>query len=315
MSGQGEFREDVEVHKGADRLHSAQGGVHTDSPTMDTQDRTDVYTRITSEIIADIEAGADEWRMLWHHDGSSIAHPTNISSGKAYCGVNTLALWISAQAHGFRSDIWGTYRQWQALDAQVRKGERASTVVLWKEFAARSDDDAVGDDEQPQRRRFARAFSVFNSSQVEGFTLPTTPILPHSERIPHAEAFIGALGIPVSFGADAALYRIDLDHIFMPDFDVFCDAVAHVGTCVHEAAHATGAEHRLDRDFTKRFTRQALAVEELTAELAAAYILADLGLAHHPRPDHAAYVASWLKVLKDDARAIFTAASKAQAAD
>lgn len=281
---------------------------------MDTQNRTDVYTRITSEIIAAIEAGAGEWRMPWHHDGSSIARPINISSGKAYRGVNTLALWIAAQAHGFGSGIWGTYRQWQALDAQVRKGERATTVVLWKEFAAHSDDDAVGDDEHPQRRLFARAFSVFNSSQVEGFTPSAAPILPDSERVPHADAFISALGIPVTFGADAAYYRIDLDHIFMPAFNVFRDAVAHVGTYVHEAAHATGAKHRLDRDFTKRFTRQALAVEELTAELAAAYILADLGLAHHPRPDHAAYVASWLKVLKGDARAIFTAASKAQAA-
>ncbi|RWK73934.1 zincin-like metallopeptidase domain-containing protein [Mesorhizobium sp.] len=281
---------------------------------MDTQNRTDVYTRITSEIIAAIEAGAGEWRMPWHHDGSSIARPTNISSGKAYRGVNTLALWIAAQAHGFGSGIWGTYRQWQALDAQVRKGERATTVVLWKEFAAHSDDDAVGDDEHPQRRLFARAFSVFNSSQVEGFTPSAAPILPDSERVPHADAFISALGIPVTFGANAAYYRIDLDRIFMPDFNRFRDAVAHVGTYVHEAAHATGSKHRLDRDFTKRFTRQALAVEELTAELAAAYILADLGLAHHPRPDHAAYVASWLKVLKDDPRAIFTAASKAQAA-
>ncbi len=281
---------------------------------MDTQNRTDVYTRITSEIIAAIEAGAGEWRMPWHHDGSSIARPTNISSGKAYRGVNTLALWIAAQAHGFGSGIWGTYRQWQALDAQVRKGERATTVVLWKEFAARSDDDVADDDEHPQRRLFARAFSVFNSSQVEGFAAPAAPMLADSERIPHAEAFISALGIPVTFGADAAYYRIDLDHIFMPDFNVFRDAVAHVGTYVHEAAHATGAKHRLDRDFTKRFTRQALAVEELTAELAAAYILADLGLAHHPRPDHAAYVASWLKVLKDDARGIFTAAGQAQAA-
>lgn len=163
---------------------------------MDTQDRTDVYTRITSEI----EAGAGEWRMPWHHDGSSIARPTNISSGKAYRGVNTLALWIAAQANGFGSGIWGTYRQWQALDAQVRKGERATTVVLWKEFAARSDDDAVGEDERPPRRLFARAFSVFNSSQVEGFTPPAAPILPDSERIPDAEAFISALGIPVTFG-------------------------------------------------------------------------------------------------------------------
>lgn len=100
----------------------------------------------------------------------------------------------------------------------------------------------------------------------------------------------------------------------MPRFDVFWDAVAYIGTYVHEAAHATGAKHRLDRDFSPRFSRQALAIEELTAELTAAFILADLELAHHPRPDHAAYAASWLRLLKDDPRAVFIAASKAQAA-
>jgi antirestriction protein ArdC len=257
-------------------LGTGPGG--TGVPIMTTQDRTNVYARITAEIIAAIEAGAGEWRMPWHHDGSSIARPTNVSSGKVYRGVNTLALWIAAQTHGFGSGIWGTYRQWQAINAQVRKGERATTVVLWKEVAARDDDSGVGDEETAQRRLFARAFSVFNSAQVDGFTRPAAPILPDSEHIPHAEAFIAALGIPVTFGANAAYYRIDLDRIFMPNFSAFHDAVAHIGTHVHEAAHATGAEHRLDRDFSTRFTRQALAVEELTAELTAAYVLADLGV-------------------------------------
>lgn len=100
----------------------------------------------------------------------------------------------------------------------------------------------------------------------------------------------------------------------MPAFEAFTDAAAYVGTLIHEGAHATGAPHRLDRNFGERFGPETLAVEEATAELTAGYILADLGIAHHPRPDRAAYVASWLKVLNDDPRAIFTAASKAQAA-
>jgi antirestriction protein ArdC len=87
-----------------------------------------------------------------------------------------------------------------------------------------------------------------------------------------------------------------------------------MGTLLHEAAHATGAKHRLDRNFAERFKRDSLAIEEICAELTASFVLADLGIAHHPRADHAAYVASWLRALKDDPRAIFTAASKAQAA-
>jgi len=55
-------------------------------------------------------------------------------------------------------------------------------------------------------------------------------------------------------------------------------------------------------------------MEELVAELGAAFLCADLGISSEPRPDHAAYLTSWLNVLKADSRAIFTAAGKAQAA-
>lgn len=87
----------------------------------------------------------------------------------------------------------------------------------------------------------------------------------------------------------------------------------YYGVAIHECGHATGARHRLDRDLTGRFGSRSYAAEEMCAEMAAGFVLADLGIAHHPRPDHAAYIASWLEVLKDDPRAIFTAASKAQA--
>jgi antirestriction protein ArdC len=100
----------------------------------------------------------------------------------------------------------------------------------------------------------------------------------------------------------------------MPPCESFHEAAEYYGTHLHEAAHATGAKHRLDRNFNQRFGRDALAIEEAIAELTASFVLADLSIAHHPRPDHAAYIASWLRVLKHDPRAIFTAASKAQAA-
>ena len=155
---------------------------------------------------------------------------------------------------------------------------------------------------------------MFNIAQVDGYEPKPVAPLPETERFTHADAFIGALTIPVTFGVYDAHYRIDLDHIFMPPFEAFHDAAGFYGTILHEAGHATGAKHRLDRNFNERFGRDARAIEEATAELTASFVLADLGIAHHPRPDHAAYVASWLRVLKDDPRAIFTAASKAQAA-
>jgi antirestriction protein ArdC len=277
--------------------------------------RQDIYTRVTAEIVSAIEAGAGDWHMPWHHDGSAITRPANVASGKAYRGINTLALWIAAQAHGYGSGLWGTYRQWNMLGAQVRKGEQATAIVFWKRIGQTKDEPETDASDGEDRRRFvARGYAVFNRSQVDGYDPSEQPVLPESERVAHADAFLAALNIPVTYGAEAAYYQIAADRIFMPDFSAFHNAAGYVATLAHECAHATGAKHRLDRDFGARFSREALAVEEITAELTAALILADLGLAHHPRADHAAYLESWLKVLKRDTRAIFTAASKAQAA-
>ena len=276
-------------------------------------ERADVYSRITTQIVAAIEAGASDWRMPWHHDGAATTRPQNVNSRKRYRGVNVLALWIAAEASGYSNGLWGTYRQWASLGAQVCKGEHGTTVVFWKQAASRAEDDR-DDGEAGPGRMFARAFTVFNLAQVEGYEPEPMAQLPESERFGHAEAFVEALKIPITEGAYDAHYRIDLDRIFMPCFASFRDASAHMGTLLHEAAHATGAKHRLDRNFAERFKRDSLAIEEICAELAASFVLADLGIAHHPRPDHAAYVASWMKALRGDPRAIFTAASKAQAA-
>jgi antirestriction protein ArdC len=281
---------------------------------MMAQDRADVYTRVTAEIIAAIEQGAGEWHAPWFHDGTSAARPTNISSGKRYRGINTVALWVAAVAAGYGDGLWGTYRQWQDAGAQVRKGERSTTVVLWKQFASSEPADDDGDDEGGRRRMFGRAFSVFNVAQVDGYERPPTDTLPENERLAHAEAFIANLDIKTVFGGSEAYYLPSSDTVFMPDFASFRDAASFYGVLLHECGHASGSKMRLDRDLSGRFGSAAYAAEECCVEILSGFVLADLGIAHHPRPDHAAYVASWIKVLKDDSRAIFTAASKAQKA-
>lgn len=282
---------------------------------MSLPEPTNVHARVTDAIVAAIEAGTGTWRMPWHHCGANISRPTNVASRAPYRGINTVSLWAAAHASGYTSGVWGTYRQWQALGAQVRKGEHASLGVLWKEVRASRDDRTDdGDDASDRRPLFARAFSLFNADQVDGYAPEPQPVLPESQRLAVAEAFIAALGIDTVYGAASAYYHIAEDRIHMPDFSAFRESHGFYATYIHEAAHATGAAHRLDRDFSARWTRHALAMEEATAELTAAFLLADLGIAHEPRPDHAAYIASWLQLLKDEPRAIFTAASKAQAA-
>ncbi|ULJ74540.1 ArdC family protein [Rhizobium gallicum] len=276
--------------------------------------RADVYSRVTAEIIAAIERGTGEWRAPWFHDGASIARPTNIASGMRYRGINTLALWAAGFAAGYGDGLWGTYKQWHGAGAQVREGERSTTVVLWREIATSRQEDGDDADDEGRRRMFARAFSVFNVAQVDGYERPPVQGLPESERLAHAEAFIVNLGIKTEFGRLEACYRPSADTVFMPPFTAFRDAASFYGVWLHENGHASGAKHRLDRDLSGRFGSAAYAAEECCVEILSGLVLADLGIAHHPSPDHAAYVASWLKVLKNDPRAIFTAASKAQQA-
>ncbi len=207
-----------------------------------------LYARITAQIVAAIEAGAGEYRMPWHCSDPSVARPTNVASGKAYRGVNRLVLWIAAQSGCHPSGLWGTYRHWQALGAQVRKGERATTVVFWKEIgSARSQDD--DQDENERGRRFlARGYSVFNRAQVDNYEAEAPAPLPEAERIGHADALYSNLGITTIDGGSEAYFLPSSDRIHMPSFEAFEDPAAYYSVLYHEATHATAAAHRVGRD-------------------------------------------------------------------
>ena len=285
--------------------------------SAEAESRADIYQRITERIAAAIEAGAGEWRMPWHPgvDGTAPVFPVNAATGRPYRGVNVLALWAAAQAEGYPSAMWATYRQWAELGAQVRKDERSSPVVFWKISDKEEQEDAdEGAEDGRQSRVFARGYSVFNAAQVDGYTSPALPALPEAERIGHAEPFFAAIGADIRNGGSRACYIPSLDQVKMPSFEAFRDPVAYYATLAHEATHWTGHAKRCARDLRGRFGEEAYAAEELIAELGAAFVCADLTLTPEPRPDHAAYVASWLKVLRSDKRAIFTAAAKAQQA-
>ena len=135
-----------------------------------TETRADVYSRITDQIAAAVEAGSGSYRMPWHHDGTATSRPINLASGKPYRGINVLVLWATADAHGFTQGLWGTYRQWLAVGRQVRKGERGCVVVLWKQITNGDDGDEHIEGEGHGRRAFARAFTVFNIAQIDGYT-------------------------------------------------------------------------------------------------------------------------------------------------
>lgn len=286
--------------------------------TTKTKQRFDVYEAVTNQIITAIEAGAGQVAMPWHRSGAAITRPKNISTGNAYRGVNTIALWAAAEIGGYAEGLWGTYRQWQDRGAQVRKGETSSLIIFYKEFA-RDDDDAGEDGQTNFDRRFmVKASRVFNVEQVDGYEredidVSADPIDP----IASADAFIQATGATVTEGGERAFYNRTTDAITMPDRFRFMDTATSTATeswysvLLHELTHWTGAETRMAREFGERFGDDAYAMEELVAEISAAFLCADLGITAEPRPDHAAYIDHWLRIMKGDKKAIFTAASAA----
>ncbi len=279
-------------------------------------EKQDVYQKVTDSIISAIEKGVGNWRMPWHTSGRHAFSPINVTSRKAYRGINTLCLWSAAEAKGYESGEWGTYKQWQERGAQVRKGEKATTVVFWK-FANASTETQDGEETPAvtsSRLLFTRGYSVFNAAQVEGYAPKADPETTKLARIVNADAFFSGIGADLRHGGNRAYYSVSSDHIQMPPFQAFVENLSYYSTLAHEHTHWTAKSDRCDRQLGKRFGDSAYAAEELIAELGAAFTCAHLGLSTEPREDHAQYLQSWLRVLKADKRAIFTAASKAQQA-
>lgn len=279
---------------------------------MNTEKR-DIYQQVTEIIVKAIEDGAASYRMPWRTSGGFPYSPINAVSKKAYRGVNVLLLWAMAQNAGYKSGLWATYKQWQELGAQVRKGEKSSHVVFWK-FFDKDEDEGSSKEGKSRKIPMARDYSVFNAEQVDGFAPIAEAKLTREERIESADAFFKGLGVEVQPGGNRAYYEVLTDSVHMPEFQAFKEPLFYYSVLSHETTHWSGATSRLNRDLSGRFGTEGYAVEELVAELGAAFLCAELGLPTDPRQDHAPYIASWLKVLKNDKRAIFTAAAKAQEA-
>jgi antirestriction protein ArdC len=278
----------------------------------------DTYQTITDKILAAIEAGVGDYRMPWHRHGPTISRPLNAATGKTYQGVNVVALWADATAKHFGSGYWATYRQWQQLGAQVRKGAKGSPIVFFK--ALEQGEKEPSEDEDPKPRLVARTSWVFNAEQVDDWTPPTSEKQNEVEIREHVEAFVAATGADIRYGGNHAYYDVPGDYIAVPAPEQFVPTDTSSATegfysvQLHELVHWSGAGHRLDRVLRRRFGDEAYAMEELIAEFGAAFLCADLHIANEPRLDHACYVSSWLKVLNGDRTALFTAANKANAA-
>ncbi len=267
--------------------------------------KTDLYKKVTDQIIDLMETHGANWSKPWSAENLP-ALPMNAVTKKTYRGINILLLWSA------RHTVWASYKQWNSVSAQVRQGEKGTKIYFFMPI----EKDKIGDTGKKTKERFLilREYTVFNADQVDGYEFNAPEIVTH-DTIKECETFAANTGANINQdGGDRAFYRPATDSVHMPPLAAFRDAESYYATLFHELTHWTKQTQRCDREFSKRFGDQAYAMEELVAELGSAYTCAAIGISTTPRPDHAQYLNNWIKVLKEDNRAIFTASSKAMKA-
>lgn len=264
-----------------------------------------IYQEITDSIISELEKGAIPWVKPWKADSSA---DKNVLSQKPYQGINRLILGMSSMARGYTVPVWASYKQWESLGANVRKGEKGTRIVFFSPVT--KENKQTGEKEN---YAVLKAYWVFNALQVDGIEItPSETPTGSFNSIERAEERIVKTGALISHGGDAAFYMPSQDRIQLPHKSAFDNESSYYATAFHELTHWSGAAHRLDRTKGKRFADPAYAFEELVAEMGAAFLCQDYGIQGELR--HAGYIQSWLKACKDDSRAIFKASALAQKA-
>jgi antirestriction protein ArdC len=274
----------------------------------------DIRQVITDKIITLLERGTTKTGPRW--TGSKAASlPINAKTGEAYHGINVLLMWAEMSERGYAVSRWLTYNQAAELGGQVRKGQKSVMCVYYQTVQKKDDGQ---DDDDGESYFLVKPFWVFNVAQIDGLAADITAPAPAKDfdANQEAEQILTTSQARIDYGFDKAFYSSRHDRIFLPERERFTTPENFYATALHELTHWTGHESRLNRQFGKRFGDDAYAIEELVAELGSAFTVGQLGMIDATVETHADYVNCWLKVLKGDKRAIFTAASQAaKAAD
>ena len=298
-----------------------------DRPSEERPQKRDFRQEVTDNIVQMLEKGVAPWQKPWEARGNSLGMPMNPTTGKAYRGGNAIHLIATALRRGYDDSRWMTYKQAAENGWQVRKGEKGTQIEFWeaKQAEAKSsaptsregEDGSEKPERQEDRRLIHRVYTVFNAKQIEG--VPAHQPRQHSafEAVRAGEQILQNSGASIAHDqADRAFYSRGGDSIHLPPKDSFKEASGYYGTALHELAHWSGHPSRLNRSTlteSYRFGDVNYAKEELRAELASVFLAAERGIPHDPE-QHAAYVGSWIKSLKEDKNEIFRAAHDASAA-
>ncbi|MDE2184650.1 MAG: DUF1738 domain-containing protein [Alphaproteobacteria bacterium] len=278
--------------------------------------RSNLYQDVTDAIVRELEQGAVPWVKPWSAASAPLGMPRSAASRKFYSGINVLILWDAVLRRGFASQEWLTFRQALNLGGHVRRGEKGTTICHADSFIPKAERERAAESgEAANVVPFLKRFVVFNIEQCEGLPahiVPKPKPVPPSEQNDEADALIAATGARLVEGGGEAFYHQGEDFIRLPFREAFLSPADYYCTALHELGHWTAHPSRLNRDLKHRFGSSAYAREELIAELTSTFLCAHMNIA--PQIRHAGYLGHWLQILKEDARAIFHAASQASKA-
>jgi antirestriction protein ArdC len=265
--------------------------------------KTTTYDEITNRIIELLNQGVVPWRRPW-----TSGRPLNLHTAQPYHGINTLVL----SSAPYESPYWVTFHQARERGGSVRKGERGWPITFWsmREIPGEGDEEA-------KQLAMLRRWTVFNVEQCDGVEYPT-PVVRPMDDIAAAARIVKAMPTApkIKHGGDRAFYRPASDDVQMPPKKSFQAATGYYAVLFHELIHSTGHPSRLNRpDIMKsNFGTQPYAKEELIAEMGAAMLCGEAGIAPLTIDNSASYIASWMRALRDDMRLLILAAGAAQKA-
>ena len=263
--------------------------------------KTDIYDTVTNRIIENLEKGCIPWIKPWHTENTL---DKNIKTGNEYNGINRIILGMS----GYQSNVWGSFKQWKDLGANVKLHEKGTAIVFYKPVSGVK---VTTEGETIIYNSVFTTSHVFNAEQVEGIEIKPRNIedKPFLNNV-DIDNMVMNTGANIKHGGNSAYYRPSEDYINMPIKSDFNDEAGYYATLLHELTHWSGAKHRLDRTKGKRFGDTAYAFEELIAELGSAFLCEKYAVKGDIR--HEGYIQSWLQALKNDNKMIFKASAYAQ---
>lgn len=277
--------------------------------------------QIANEFIAALQKDEIPWHQDWHNIGT----PHNAVTGRGYHGLNFFWLSCVAMQKNYSDPRWCTFNQAKAKGWKVNKGEKGTRVEFWALFDTEKKKKLTTAEVEKLRRTLtdeefaervkpvSNVFTVFNGDQIDGI-----PELPKAERtefsseelITARDKLLDNMCLELREGGNRAYYSPSEDYVRMPTVEQFDNTYSYMSVFLHEAAHASGAAHRLNRDLTGSFGSESYAKEELRAEIASAFTASATGINYEQAPqmeNHTAYVQNWISVLQNNPNELFRA--------